>query len=95
MFLQLLGILTYGIGDLWTTKIFLNKGLKEGNPFMAFILKISGFKGMIISKIIIISLVLIYYPDVTIILILVGLYAIIWNLNIINKYNKIKRIRRK
>ncbi len=55
---------------------------------MAYIFKHFGFNNMILLKIIIISIVLIYYPDDIPFMIMLGTGVIIWNLKQIKLMEK-------
>lgn len=61
MIIEILFILTWGIGDIFSTWVFLKNGKKEGNPIVKYCLNKFGFISLIIIKIVAISIIL-YLP---------------------------------
>ncbi len=91
MFVELLSILFYGIGDLWTTRIITrNLYGNEMNPIVKTILKKTGFSGLIVSKIIVMLIVFLYFYSLLLILAVVGCAAVIWNVAQIVSHNRTK-----
>ena len=89
MILEVLTILFYGIGDLYTTRIITsNPDGKELNPFMAILLKRFGFISLIILKAIIITIVIINYNSILIYVAGFGVCITAWNANQIIQYKK-------
>jgi hypothetical protein len=91
---EILAILFYGLGDLYTTNHMKKIGerknskykFKEFNPIMKIVLNIFGFNGMILAKIIILTIVLLFYPADIWITIIIGIIATLWNIRIMKKY---------
>jgi hypothetical protein len=85
---EILAILFYGIGDLWTTKISINMGLKEQNPLVRTILKKTGFAGLIVFKGAIISMFIVDFPTMLLVLVGFGLFCTAWNIRQMIKYQQ-------
>ena len=91
MILEILAILFYGIGDLWTTKIGMDMKMKEHNPFVRTIFKKIGFAGFIIFKSVIISTGILYLPTLTWFMAVSGIGITVWNIRLIIKHKKERR----
>lgn len=92
MISEILTILFYGIGDLWTTKIDLNMEMKEHNPLVRVIIKKTGFVGFIVIKSAIIYIFILYLSTVIWIMALCGIFITVFNIIHIIKYKKDKSI---
>ena len=88
MILEILAILFYGIGDLWTTRIGMSMKLKEHNPLVRTIFKKTGFTGLVIAKSAIISMGIIYFPMLVWFMAGFGILITIWNIKQIVKNEK-------
>ncbi len=90
MFMELLSILLYGIGDLWTTRIIIrNPRGDERNPLMKTILKKTDFNGMVIFKIIIMLTVFLFFYTMLWVLVVIGSATVIWNISQIASHDRI------
>jgi len=88
MFAEIALILTFGVGDTWTTWKGINLGIKEVNPLVAAIWKKSGVKGLIAAKTVLIAAFITYNQNELWVFAGVGAIVTGWNLRQIRMWKE-------